>query len=282
MNPIKEDVGRRVKAIRENGGYSMEAFGKLINDSTKGTVNNWEKGKRIPKTDALEKIAILGNTTIDKILYGDLYEYVFNLVKQNLNLELNDKMIGMILLIASPHNLSYHDDVQWLEILQKIFAISEVEQIPVELFYIPISGSKNLYIGQVRNQKAIEQSLATDDFIPIYYIYADIETNTLHVIAFPLNEYKKELLFKGIDFITKKGGDYFIKNFDQIGLKLENFKIVSYGIHRSDLSENIKIYAYNEETKRFSVNPELEIEHFSFFENELAKEILQLKANNNN
>jgi len=278
MNPIKEDVGKRIKAIRENGNYSMESFGKLINDSAKGTVNNWEKGKRLPKEDALEKIAILGNTTPDKILYGELYEYVFNLVRQNLHIELNDTMIGMILLLAAPHKLSYNDDVQWLEVVQKIFAISKIEEyLPAELLYIPISGS--LYIGQVRNQSAIEQSKVTDDFNSIYYAFADVETNILHVIAFLFNENKEELFFQGINFVEEKGKhNYFTNNFPQIGLKLENSRIVSYGISRVDFSQNIQVFSYDQEDNCFFRESELKVELFPIFEQELKKEVLQLKA----
>lgn len=39
----KQSVGMRIKQVRELQGLSMEAFGKLVSDSPRSTVNNWEK-----------------------------------------------------------------------------------------------------------------------------------------------------------------------------------------------------------------------------------------------
>ena len=39
----KKAVGSRIKQIRMNKGYTLEAFGKLFNAS-KGNVKKWENG----------------------------------------------------------------------------------------------------------------------------------------------------------------------------------------------------------------------------------------------
>lgn len=47
----------------------MEEFGKAFNTS-KGTVNNWEKGRNLPNKENLLKIAKLGNLSVEQLLYG--------------------------------------------------------------------------------------------------------------------------------------------------------------------------------------------------------------------
>lgn len=64
---MKKSLGERIKSIRLEKGYTMEDFGKLFNTS-KGTVNNWEKGRNNPNRENLKKIAQLGNTTVDELL----------------------------------------------------------------------------------------------------------------------------------------------------------------------------------------------------------------------
>ncbi|WP_428889467.1 helix-turn-helix domain-containing protein [Enterococcus xiangfangensis] len=74
MNEVdKIAVGRRIKDIRVALGLSMEEFGKKL-DTSKGAVNNWEKGKNLPNTSRLSAICNLGNTTLEKLLYGSLSE----------------------------------------------------------------------------------------------------------------------------------------------------------------------------------------------------------------
>lgn len=70
INP--QDVGKRIKIIRQNLGLSMDEFAKRINSKAKsGTVSNWETGKNLPNNTRLKKISELGNVTIDFLLYGN-------------------------------------------------------------------------------------------------------------------------------------------------------------------------------------------------------------------
>lgn len=63
------EVGNRIKSIRLDQGATMEEFGKAFNTS-KGTVNNWEKGRNLPNKENLLKIAKLGNLSVEQLLYG--------------------------------------------------------------------------------------------------------------------------------------------------------------------------------------------------------------------
>lgn len=75
----KFEVGQRIRNIRSNLNLSMKEFAVVI-DSKKSTVNSWERGLSIPKLDMLEKIAVLGNLSVNELLYGDLENYVKELI----------------------------------------------------------------------------------------------------------------------------------------------------------------------------------------------------------
>ncbi len=54
------ELGERIKVIRVSLGETMEQFGARFNTS-KGTVNNWEKGRNAPNKANLKKIADLSD-----------------------------------------------------------------------------------------------------------------------------------------------------------------------------------------------------------------------------
>ena len=66
----KKQVGRRIMTIRKRNFLTLIEFAREIGAS-KSSVSDWEQGFRLPPEDALTKIAIMGNTTVDKLLYGD-------------------------------------------------------------------------------------------------------------------------------------------------------------------------------------------------------------------
>lgn len=66
----KKQVGRRILAIRKRRNLTLNDFAKKIGAS-KSSVSDWEKGFRLPSEGILTKIAIMGNTTVDKLLYGN-------------------------------------------------------------------------------------------------------------------------------------------------------------------------------------------------------------------
>lgn len=64
-------VGERIKQIRLSLGESMEKFGERF-ETSKGTVNNWEKGRNLPNKENLKKISELGQMTVNELLYGNI------------------------------------------------------------------------------------------------------------------------------------------------------------------------------------------------------------------
>ena len=89
-NINKKQVGRRIMAIRKRNFLTLIEFAGKIGAS-KSSVSDWEKGFRLPPEATLTKIAIMGNTSVDKLLYGngnndveELYKSLIKLSKKEL------------------------------------------------------------------------------------------------------------------------------------------------------------------------------------------------------
>ena len=91
----KKQVGCRISIIRKRKLLTLIEFAKKVGAS-KSSVSDWEKGFRLPPEAALTKIAIMGNTSVDKLLYGNGNNEVEELYKSLIKLpkgELVDLMI---------------------------------------------------------------------------------------------------------------------------------------------------------------------------------------------
>lgn len=96
-NINKKQVGRRILSIRKRRSLTLIDFAKKVGAS-KSSVSDWEKGFRLPSEGSLTKIAIMGNTTVDKLLYGDGKNEIEELYKSLIKLpkgELVDLIIKM-------------------------------------------------------------------------------------------------------------------------------------------------------------------------------------------
>ncbi|WP_170924727.1 helix-turn-helix domain-containing protein [Candidatus Enterococcus clewellii] len=74
-------VGKRIREIR--GDYTLEDFGFLADRTSKAAVYNWENGKSLPNKERLKIIALLGKTTVEWVLYGNIDEYISSLFLVN-------------------------------------------------------------------------------------------------------------------------------------------------------------------------------------------------------
>lgn len=63
-------LGDRIRDIRLELGETMEEFGARF-DTSKGTINNWEKDRNKPNKTNLKAIADVGKISVDELLYGD-------------------------------------------------------------------------------------------------------------------------------------------------------------------------------------------------------------------
>ena len=72
MDDYKRNVGLRISNIRKEKGYSLEEFGRLIDNASKGLVSNWEKGYNLPNKKRIKLICDLAGITTYDLLYGSM------------------------------------------------------------------------------------------------------------------------------------------------------------------------------------------------------------------
>ena len=73
----KKAVGFRIKQIRLNKGYTLEAFGKLFG-AKKGNVQQWENGISLPNKERIASISKLADLSVNEFLYGSIDEFLKN------------------------------------------------------------------------------------------------------------------------------------------------------------------------------------------------------------
>jgi XRE family transcriptional regulator len=100
----KKQVGRRIMAIRKRRFLTLIEFAEKIGAS-KSSLSDWEKGFRLPPEGVLTKIAIVGNTTVDKLLYGDGNNDVEELYKSLIKLP-KGELVDLIIRMKGEKNVS--------------------------------------------------------------------------------------------------------------------------------------------------------------------------------
>ena len=95
MKIDKKEVGRRIKQIRMNKGYTLESFGKLFGAS-KSNVQKWEKGDYLPNKDRLYNISKISGITVNELLYGNIEKDVEELYQRLIKLP-RDEFINLMM-----------------------------------------------------------------------------------------------------------------------------------------------------------------------------------------
>ncbi|WP_394530089.1 helix-turn-helix domain-containing protein [Lactococcus lactis subsp. lactis] len=141
MDINAKSVGSRINDIRLSLGLSMEQFGKLFNTS-KGTVNNWEKGRNLPNKENLLKISNLGDTTIEYILHGTMDEYIDNLITKLQTDLLADKSISNAVIpfiVSEVKSIMYSNASSFLNTEQADKKFNETKKYTIESWSDPES-----------------------------------------------------------------------------------------------------------------------------------------------
>ena len=103
----KKQVGCRIMTIRKRNYLTLIEFAKKIGAS-KSSVSDWEKGFRLPSEGILTKIAIMGNTTVDKLLYGEGINEIEELYKSLIKLPKGELVDLIIRMKEEKKNVSTH------------------------------------------------------------------------------------------------------------------------------------------------------------------------------
>ena len=109
ININKKAVGSRIKQIRTNKGYTLEAFGKLFGAS-KSNVQKWETGFTLPNKERLASISKIADITVNELLYGSIDEFLDN----NLQ-DLLEYQEGNILSSPEEYSIARQQFKKWLE-----------------------------------------------------------------------------------------------------------------------------------------------------------------------
>ena len=103
-NINKKQVGRRISTIRKRNFLTLIEFAKKVGAS-KSSVSDWEQGFRLPPEAALTKIAIMGNISVDKLLYGNGNNEVEELYKSLIKLP-KKELIDLMIRVKEEKNVS--------------------------------------------------------------------------------------------------------------------------------------------------------------------------------
>ena len=103
-NINKKKVGRRILTIRRRNFLTLIEFAQKVGAS-KSSVSDWKQGFRLPPEGVLTKIAIMGNTTVDKLLYGDGKNEIEELYKSLIKLP-KGELVDLIIRMKEEKNVS--------------------------------------------------------------------------------------------------------------------------------------------------------------------------------
>lgn len=221
----KEAVGARIKQIRMNKGYTLEAFGKLFG-AKKGNVQQWEKGRSLPNKERLTTISKIADMTVNELIYGSIDEFIEN------NLELFIKNYKY----PFPHTF-------------KIFNLLYETKLSIR-------ASQELHNSEItinNLETVIKCFYSTLDFIVHHDIYIYIQDNLYLLKKYFTNT--REYLFNNINRIMElrefainnaKIDDFELKKFPEVNSKLiQDKEIVKFSeaiyINFIDIAENSNI-----------------------------------------
>lgn len=245
QNPV--EVGKRIRKIRTDLGYSMSQFGELVSDSPKTTVNNWERGINVPKEDKLKKIALLGKISEEELLYGSPEEFIYDVVKAHYQIEMEDALVKQLSGFMEKKKISSYDELGIVSLFQLILETSQIDYSGSYLSYFPIPGEENMYLVIPKHTEfKLNQP-------PVFYAFVNKNENTLHLLPYTFAKNKKELYLTPPELRNKGQIDYFTRQFPLIGLDLKGSKIAYYGLDKTNLDKKISWYCYDEVTEEYLI-----------------------------
>lgn len=151
-------VGKQIRSLRLSLGETMEEFGTRFNTS-KGTINNWEKGRNLPNKENLLKIANLLDISVEELINDDKDYQDF----KKLLIE-KDPDIKQLILYKMV-NFPYENDKKYKE--ESVFS-SSGKKILELLFLIPYmenSEEEDLYeFDHLKIFKELVDQLMSEDF----------------------------------------------------------------------------------------------------------------------
>lgn len=72
----KRDFGLRLMYLRKSKNLSMQELANIIGVSGKSTINEWEKGRGLPKKTTMDRLSTVLSTNSNYLYYGDLKNFL--------------------------------------------------------------------------------------------------------------------------------------------------------------------------------------------------------------
>lgn len=207
----KEAVGARIKQIRMNKGYTLEAFGKLFG-AKKGNVQQWEKGRSLPNKERITTISKIADMTVNELIYGSIDEFIvnnFDLLINNYKYPFTHTFKIFNLLSQTKLSIRVSQELDNSEI-----TINDLETV-IKCFY------------------------STLDFIIYHDIYIYIQDNLYLLKKYFTNT--REYLFNNINRIME------LREFAINNAKLDNFELKKFPEVNSKLIQDKEIVKFSEE-----------------------------------
>ncbi|HES2605131.1 TPA: helix-turn-helix transcriptional regulator [Streptococcus pyogenes] len=231
-NNNNAQVGERIKQTRLSLGESMEQFGSRFNTS-KGTVNNWEKGRNLPNKENLKKIADLGNKEVIELLYGNYEDRIFDELRNaawlynfddidlhELSKQVNDDIISRYGYF-SDFKLPYVDISNYISFaLDRLLMNKKVFEISSDSFY----KINAIPTYSIKNEDPKNEGLTLSSFTNLEIVFNDFETeedidkvqikySTLLEIDFVIvRNHLEKIVFEGLEKIEQPRYNSFFKN----------------------------------------------------------------------
>lgn len=80
MKEDKREIGERIHSLRTAKNISMDELAKNIGAGGKSTINTWEKGVTLPRSNFLLKLSKYFGVSVNYLKYGSLKNYLINLL----------------------------------------------------------------------------------------------------------------------------------------------------------------------------------------------------------
>ncbi|MFS5615463.1 helix-turn-helix transcriptional regulator [Streptococcus agalactiae] len=229
INKIK--VGYKIKDIRDQSGLSMMEFGKRIG-VTDVSVNSYEKGRMIPKSNVLKKIISLSNNpnqSMNEFLYGQPKEYLENIFNSILisleGFEVETKEFKELITILSKKldclELGYGDEAS---IIEDIYFENRKQSTYLNLKLIP----EYIHLRSQYNLEPIKYDIEENSYfrsnllpeLDKYLVSKENQINDMKLIsllASSLYDYEmKKGLKKQLQEINQNKLDRFISKYDNL------------------------------------------------------------------
>lgn len=237
MKPNKTEVGLRIKGIRKNLGYSMDEFGKIVSESPRSSVNSWEKGVSIPRKEKLEKIAFLGNTTPQQILYGDFENYAHDLIDSKLKNRVPKELEYTMIQAIKKLNIEIGDDMQALKMMNYLIENMEPADENDYFEYSVLNELENLFIAYGDRGEVAKA-----------FVYVDREKQVVH---FSPPTFSNMSLSRIYIFLTNQELHHYILN-DLSDFNIgEHPSFVIYDVENTENKIRVAHFKYNKKVKNY-------------------------------